>query len=581
MKLTLLRSGLCLAATLTAGCVGDIGAVEPTDPDGIPAGGPGQRPGGPTTGGTGPGGTNPGGTNPGGTTVGPGGTTPSAAVTTGGNPVVRLLSRDELQNTLEDLFGATVTDTDLPYGNVAVTSLASPPSDFVGASDFEKLDRITQNIAQEFVTKLQAGSGKCADAGGATPACVGDVLGAQGRRLFRRPLTTAELDAYKALYTAEKARKGHDAGLALALQGMLQSPSFLYRTEIGESSGVPGLQRLTTWEYAAALSFLITRSTPDDALLDAAASGALRTADGVRAQVRRLLGTKRGREGVLDFYTRWLQFQRWEDVDKDAKLFPSFDDAFKSAARRELFEVIAREVLSGKGSFRNLLTTRTGFVDAKLAAVYGVKAPGTPGPVDLDPATRAGVFTQAAFLANTSKDNDTDVLHAGSLIFKQVLCQPFPPPPDNPFLVGFTPDPMKSRRENLENRTTASAACAACHRVLNPVAVTFDAYDPIGRHRTTAEGHPIDTRGELKTTRDADGTFANLPEMMVHLARSAQVSECHVQHWLKYALGRELTEADGTSIKRAHEAFAAGNYDVMTMVAELVLGDAFVYRKKI
>lgn len=492
---------------------------------------------------------------------------------------MRLLSQTELANTLEDLFGVTFTEAELPYGGVGITTFASPHEDFVGSSDFEKLERITDRVAEQVVAEHQASGGKCAETGDAG-GCATAVLRAQGRRLFRRPLTAAELGAYTKVYDAERARKGVVAGLKLALTGMLQSPFFLYRSEIGEEAA-PGLRRLTDWEYASAISFLITRSTPDDVLLDAAASGALRTADGVKTQVRRLLATKRGREGVMDFYLRWLNFQRWDDVEKDTKLFPSFSATFKQAALRELTETLEREILSGKGSFKGLLTTSKGFVDTRLAGIYGVKGSAAPALVDLDPTMRAGVFTQVAFLTNASKDSDTDVFHAGAMVFEQLLCQPFPPPPNNPFDIPFTPDPKLSRRENLERRTMSSATCAACHRILNGVAMTFDGYDPIGRHRTSVDGQPIDTQGELVATKDADGSFANLPALMRRLADSTQVSTCHVRRWLEYALGRHSADGDAASIDRAHATFAAARHDVLTMLAEMVLSDAFVLRRKI
>lgn len=560
------RIGLAIVALWGAGCVGDIPEVGGEAP-GAGAEDSGPAPGGRPAGGA--------------PAPGPGGAAPvgGTAAAGGGRPVVRLLSQVELANTLEDLFGITVSEAELPYGGVTVTALASPPGDFIGATDFEKLDRLTERAAGQLVARLQGGAGRCPESGDAS-ACVTGVLQAQGRRIFRRPLAAAELASYLKIYEAERARKGNVAGLTLALTGMLQSPYFLYRTEIGEPA-IAGRRRLGDWEYASAVSYLITRSTPDDLLLEAAGSGGLRTADGVRAQVRRLLQTRRGREGVMDFYTRWLNLQRWDDVEKDAKLFPTFGATFKQAAMRELRDAIEREVLSGKGSFRGLLVTTKGFVDSRLAAVYGVKAPVTPGPVDLDPATRAGIWTQVAFLTNTSKDNDTDPFHAGALVFKQLLCQPFPPPPENPFDVPYTPNPALSRRQNFERRTTASEACAACHRILNPVALAFDAYDAIGRHRTTLDGHPVDTRGELRGTRDADGPFAHVPELMKRLSASEQVSACHVRRWLEYALGREAEDADAASVERAHAAFAARGFDVLAMLSELVLSDAFVHRRSL
>lgn len=499
---------------------------------------------------------------------------PSAptAKTSGGRPVVRLLSREELKNTIQDLFGVAVADSELPYADIRLSTLASPASDFMGATDFERMDRLTYGVAQQFVAGLQAGPNRCADK---NMACLDTLLSAHGRRIFRRPIDSVELKTYKGLYTQEATRKGHDAGLVLALTGMLQSPHFLYRSELGEPvPGADGLVRLADWEYAAALSFLLTRSTPDDALLDAA--GALRNPATVSAQVSRLLASKRGSAGVLDFYERWLGVHEFAEVEKDAKLFPTFDAAFKTAARREFHETVRAEVLGG-GSFRNLLLTSKGFVEAKLAAVYGVRAPVPAAQADLG-LVRAGLLTQVAFLAAASKENDTNPMHVGKTIFDQVLCQPFPSPPDNALLVPFTPMSGASRRQNMDLRT-AGAACQGCHKILNGVAFSFDAYDPIGRHRRKLEGLDIDTSGEFINTRDANGRFANVPEMMRLLAASTQVSECHVMQWLRYSLGRAETDADRPSLARAHEVFAQKGWNVLAMLTELSLSDAFVYRR--
>ncbi len=168
-------------------------------------------------------------------------------------------------------------------------------------------------------------------------------------------------------------------------------------------------------------------------------------------------------------------------------------------------------------------------------------------------------------------------MHAGALLLDQVLCQPLPPPPDNPLLVPFTPDPTRSPRQNLEART-GSGVCAGCHRSLNPVAFVFDGYDPVGRHRTKLDGFDIDTSGALTISRDADGSFRNLPELMALLAGSRQVTECQVTHWLRYALGRMDGPGDAASLARAHDGFARASFDVLSMLTDLVQSDSFVYR---
>ncbi len=539
--------------------------------------------------------------------AGAGGGAPAPGLAGGGRPVVRRLGRVELRNTLADLFGADADGVDLPALDDATTKLSSPPTDFIGATDMGKLDVVAKDIAERYVRRLQATAAtKCAESAGQIAPCVDAFLTTQGSRIFRRPFRPHELERYRKVYGDGRARKGHDAGLAFALDVLLQSPHFLYRTELGEPAGQGKRKRLTDYEYASLLSYFVTRSAPDAALLGAAAAGRLRSGDVVRAELARLLASKRGQEegGVLDFYNRWLGLDGFEGIEKNNLLFKAFTPAFRSSALREVTEVLKREILSGQGSFKNLLLTSKGYVDRLLAPVYGVPRPDPRIPegdsvfahTDLDPNIRKGIFTQVAFQMAVSEEQKANPFRAASLIFDDLLCQPIPAPPNGALDVPFTPDPMKSHRQNLEARTSMGT-CAGCHTTLNPVAFTFEAYDPIGRHRTREltvvpamgtqpprlvdGGFPIDASGELNATRDANGKFQNLPGLMTLLANSRQVSECHVSQWLEYALGRMDVPGDAPSLERAHEVFARSSFEVLSMLGELMLSDSVLYRTSI
>src|SRR5262245_39666587 len=166
-------------------------------------------------------------------------------------------------------------------------------------------------------------------------------------------------------------------------------------------------------------------------------------------------------------------------------LFRSFTANVKTWAMREFTETVKRELLSGQGGFRSLLTTTKGFGADKaaaqgLASLYGAAAPAAGGTFDLDGKTRAGLFTQLAFLIAVSKETDSNPMHTGALVFDKLLCQALPTPPDNVAAMSFDADPALSRRENMTVRTSGEV-CRACHLVLNDVAMPFDGYDAVGR----------------------------------------------------------------------------------------------------
>ena len=88
-------------------------------------------------------------------------------------------------------------------------------------------------------------------------------------------------------------RSAFAKGASLVIRAMLQSPFFLYRTELG-ATGPP----LIGYEMASKLSLWLRGTTPSDALLDSAAGpGRLDTADGAVALATTMLGEHDGDRG--------------------------------------------------------------------------------------------------------------------------------------------------------------------------------------------------------------------------------------------------------------------------------------------
>ena len=87
-------------------------------------------------------------------------------------------------------------------------------------------------------------------------------------------------------------------GLGYALSGLLQSPNFLYRVEVGTPGAVPGPARVRRLGAGhPAVVFPLASTTPDDALLDAAQAAPLTRPGGLRREAERLLDSPRGQDG--------------------------------------------------------------------------------------------------------------------------------------------------------------------------------------------------------------------------------------------------------------------------------------------
>ena len=151
-----------------------------------------------------------------------------------------------------------------------------------------------------------------------------------GQRAFRRPLTTAEVTTHVGLFnqgpTLYPGVDAFKAGVSLVIQAMLQSPYFLYRTELGTPATGASQVALNDWEVGAKLALSITNTIPDDTLLAAAAAGQLHDKTGVATQAKRLLDGTTGTAGVSNFNLQVYRLGVYDGITRDPTVFPDFND---------------------------------------------------------------------------------------------------------------------------------------------------------------------------------------------------------------------------------------------------------------
>jgi hypothetical protein len=189
----------------------------------------------------------------------------------------------------------------------------------------------------------------------------------------------------------------------------------------------------------------------------------------------------------------------------------------------------------------------------------------------------AGLLSLGAIaFANAGTDHPSPV-RRGVMVRERLLCSPVPPPPPSVKQEFASGADVVTNRQRYE-RTMAPADCNACHRLFNPIGYAFESFDELGRYRTQDAGHDLDLSGELVQTRDADGKFANMTELVARLAATKQTSECFALEGFRYVSGRFETPGDLCAVDRVHGAFAASGGDLKTLAVELVASDAFAFR---
>ena len=205
---------------------------------------------------------------------------------------------------------------------------------------------------------------------------------------------------------------------------MLQSPNFLFRLD--ETSD----PKWKPYATASRLSYALWDTMPDAELFAAAARGELDTPQGVEKAARRMLDHPRAREALDEFVSQWLRFDRILTASKDRRTFPQFTRETAVAMTEEARRFVGDLVWNDR-NFMELFTADYGFVNADLAAIYGVPAPAKEFDRVAFPAgsERAGLLGQALFLALTAKPDDTSPTARGLFVREQFLCQHVPEPP--------------------------------------------------------------------------------------------------------------------------------------------------------
>ncbi len=495
-----------------------------------------------------------------------------------GPALVRRLTRLEYDNTVRDLIGVD---------DALARSTFAPEEESLGFDNNARALQVAPLHAEQFMEASEALSTRVVARFDALHTCevrdrdcAAAFIRDFGRRAWRRPLDTVEQLRLIAVYDTGAQMEGvpFENGVGLVAQALLQSPHFLYRIELGEPTEVPGLNRLGPFELASRLSYLVWRSMPDDALLDAAAADALGTPDQLAGQLHRLLADERAPDAVWTFFRQWLDLDEIDHVDKDRATFPLWTDALRLELAEESRHFVDHVVWSA-GDLRELYLADYAFVDRRLADHYAL-APVT-GDAFRKVSTggqRRGVLTQGALMAATSKPNQTSPIHRGILVRERLLCAALPPPPPDVTATPPDPDPSLTTRERFAAHTE-DETCRSCHRLIDPIGFGFEHFDALGRWRDTENGLPVDASGEVVQTYDLDGPFDGVTELAQRLAGSEQAQRCVALQTFRYAFGRWESPIDTCTLDALYDAYVDGGHRFDALLEGVVVSDAFRFRR--
>ncbi len=588
--LRLVAASLFGLAAVSAGCVGKIDGGTPGlasstgngttgGPTGSGSGGAGAGPGGGTTQGT---------TGLGGDPYAIPASPPVAAVVA--TPRLARLSRQQWSNAVRDLLKLQdISDIDaMVSGDALIGFDDEADALYVTEQLRSQLFDASEKLADK-VTGDSTALAKLVPAGAPTDTAgkAKAFITAFGQRAFRRPLTDAEVTTHLGLFnqgpTLYPGVDAFNAGASLVIQAMLQSPYFLYRTELGTAA--PGATKvpLNDWEVGAKLALAITNTIPDDTMLAAAMAGQLHDPAGIAAQAKRLLDGPNGTAGLSNFNLQVYRLGTYDGITRDPTVFPNFDPNSPAAMKQEVLQFLNWIFAQGRG-VKDFYTTPVGFVNSQLAPLYGLSGSYSSDPtmltkVDLDPSQRSGLLTQAGFLSSyISVGNEPDIIHRGVFIAERLLCKTLPPPSPAAAGVAIPVTPGLTNRQRVEMTTGKGTCGEACHAVLfNPLGYAFENFDAIGEYRTTDQGQTVNA-ADSYTLDGQVQSFNNGVDLSRLLANAKETHSCYVQNMMSYLDGRQLTDQDQATVDYYARLSRAGMVDLHDLELNIVTSDAFLNR---
>jgi hypothetical protein len=491
----------------------------------------------------------------------------------------RPLTRREYNNTVRDLFPGPFDAVDLAASWPAAGALSGFDNDYEGLAltpqHVDQFIKSAERVAQTVVDGGMVGQLACPLSGG-SDACAHQFIDAFGRRAYRRPPTDDERASLRAVYAAGRKLADFKTSIRMVIEAALQSPNFILITEVGFTQGAqPGQPvALTDHEVATRLSYFLWGTMPDAQLSGKADAGQLRTPEQVGSEARRLLRDPRARGTVASFHRQWLELGLLGAVKRtNAVPFDAAAGAAMTDGMSRLLEHIVLE--SPKGTIEEMFSADFAFVNKTTAPFWGLDA-GRFGAafekVAADPSRRAGLLTDVALLTRLSKPFSSNPVARGKFVRERILCQHLPmPAADVPEIEGIPPN--LTTREVFQMHANHDA-CRPCHSFIDPIGLTFENYDNVGRYRTKENNRTIDASGALTAT-DVDGPVADGVELARKLSRSHDVAMCVNKLWFRFAFGRSEREGDECTIASMFERFKGRGFRVQDLLLAVVETPAF------
>jgi hypothetical protein len=408
-------------------------------------------------------------------------------------------------------------------------------------------------------------------ASGESPECHTGAARGFVQHAFRGTATEAQLQRFAQLHGSSVAEVGPARAAADLLDVTLTSPSYVFRDEV--STDAAG--QLLPAQHLQALTYTLADAPPERLGLDSArASVLLVDTAAVTDTVERILQTPEARDKLLRFFIAWLEVREPGEFTIAPEVFPEFTPQLAQAMVTETRTFLEHQLAGAAPSLRGVTRSTESFVSEALSSIYDLPGAGDQVPTMLDPEQRLGIFTQPAVIASHSGPSTTRLVKRGVFFTRKVMCLPLGAPPEG-VDTSVPEDAGDTERERIAAVTTP-AHCQGCHAYINPFGFMQESYDPIGRFRTTDDGHPVDPSIDVDFLDEGPLQASTAVEALRTITESARFQQCFVRQLFRFYMARDERPGDDPVLRQMFFQFAEGGAQQMLPALRLLAGSETV-----
>ncbi|MFT5856225.1 MAG: hypothetical protein ACI8XO_003478, partial [Verrucomicrobiales bacterium] len=193
---------------------------------------------------------------------------------------------------------------------------------------------------------------------------------------------------------------------------------------------------------------------------------------------------------------------------------------------------------------------------------------------------RGGLLGMAGVLTVSANGVETSPVTRGVWVSENILGIDPPPPPDVVPAIESDVRGATTIRERLD-RHSSDNTCAECHRKIDPLGFSLEAFDPVGRWRTSypkpknrkTPGPKIDATGEFSSGEK----YENFHEFkQILLTKRQDTFRRHlVTQVLSYATGRHMEPVDDYEIEEISQSLKEEGNGLRDLVIKVLSSEIF------